>query len=187
MTYSVILGAHDVYDKNSTTDIAYFAQEIIIHPDFNFTTKGYDVALIKVNTTIQYTDAISPICLSDTPPVPGQTLEIAGWGLTLGPMGITNILQKTNVTVECDEICALRDPLFNTTSMFCASGANTGFCERDTGGAAFTPYSGLDSNFIQYGIISFGDACNDPFNPGYYTDVSTVKGWIQQTVYSCLC
>lgn len=188
MKYSAILGAHDVFDKNANTDVAYFPDRIIIHPNFNFATKAFDVALLEFNTTIQFTNEIKPICLAEPPGAEAlQVLQIAGWGVTMGPLKITNILQKTTVTVDCKSYCELRSELFITDTMFCATGKDSGFCQRDYGGPAFTTYDGPESNFIQYGIISFGDACINPNDPGYYTDVSSVKKWIQKETNSCLC
>lgn len=177
-----------MFDKNATTDVAYFPDRIIIHPNFNFTSKNFDVALLEFNTTIQYTNEIKPICLADSPGAQaGQVLQIAGWGVSLGPQKITNILQKTNITVECDSYCELRSEQFNATSMFCATGTDSEFCQRDNGGPAFSTYDGPESKFIQYGIITFGDICTNPKDPGYYTDVGAVKPWIQKETNSCLC
>lgn len=58
------------------------------HPSHDPSTHAYDIALIKLNETVDYTPEIAPICLPDssttsTMRLVGQTAIIAGYTVIL--------------------------------------------------------------------------------------------------------
>ena len=54
-----------------------------IHPEYDSTTGINDIAIVKLNQSVEWTDTVKPICL----PNPGEKLKenegtLAGWGYT---------------------------------------------------------------------------------------------------------
>ena len=75
-------GEHHLY----TTD--GFEQEISIgrlfkHPRYNASSfHNYDIALLKLETTLQYNDRVTPVCLPEMDFNPGTKCFVTGWGTT---------------------------------------------------------------------------------------------------------
>lgn len=75
-------GEHHLY----TTD--GFEQEISIerlfkHLRYNMSSvHNYDIALLKLETALQYNDRVTPVCLPETDFDPGTKCFVTGWGTT---------------------------------------------------------------------------------------------------------
>lgn len=81
-TLQVILGAHDLYDTETTKKV-FENPVVIVHE--NFTTGSYydDIALVKLEEYVELTNAIAPISdLADTTAgrFLGSTAVLSGWG-----------------------------------------------------------------------------------------------------------
>ncbi|CAG5109935.1 Oidioi.mRNA.OKI2018_I69.chr2.g4403.t1.cds [Oikopleura dioica] len=63
-------------------EIQVTPDHFFIHPDFNPTSMVNDVALIKLNKAVPFTEKIQPVCLAKTVPAPGTSCFVAGWGAT---------------------------------------------------------------------------------------------------------
>nr|XP_008102163.1 PREDICTED: transmembrane protease serine 12 [Anolis carolinensis] len=79
--WRVVLGLHDLYNHNTYT-VKSLVRAILVH--FNFKNESYDndIALMKLQTSVIFSDRIQPICISSSPRL--ITLEtpcfISGWG-----------------------------------------------------------------------------------------------------------
>ena len=66
--------------------------------------------------------------------------------------------------------------------MICAGYKNGGkdSCQCDSGGPLFL----IDENFqyLQIGIVSYGEGCARPLKYGVYTKVSSFVDWIESTI-----
>ncbi|CAG0895384.1 unnamed protein product [Darwinula stevensoni] len=85
-TFDVTLGD---LDSSSTTkgQSLRLPARAIIHPQYDPVSKVNDVALLKLNSPVDFQafPLVRPICISaDALPIPGQTGRIAGWGDTIG-------------------------------------------------------------------------------------------------------
>ena len=75
-------GEHHLYITDG------FEQEISIkrlfkHPRYNTSSvHNYDIALLKLETTLQYNDRVTPVCLPETDFDPGTKCFVTGWGTT---------------------------------------------------------------------------------------------------------
>lgn len=60
-------------------------EDVIIHENFNASTKHNDIALVKLSSYVNYTVFIKPICLpvddrTKKMDLTGKTLDVSGWG-----------------------------------------------------------------------------------------------------------
>lgn len=57
-------------------------EKIIIHENFDNLTKHNDIALIRLDRNVEFSESIQAICLpkSSKVSIPGELLEIVGWG-----------------------------------------------------------------------------------------------------------
>lgn len=170
-------------------------ESIIGHRDYNPRVKNQpnDIALIRMNRFVEYTDFIKPICL----PVDanliratfeGIKLDVAGWGKT-EQMSASNKKLKATVSGvslrDCNNVYS-RQGINLSNKQLCAGGEiGVDSCRGDSGG----PLIGLDRtsaikpyNFIA-GVVSFGPTpCGLPGWPGVYTKVSEYVDWIKENV-----
>ena len=59
--------------------------QIIMHPDYDSRNRmDHDIALLKLDGQIRYSDRVSPICLASNNVEDWYTCTVTGWGDTLG-------------------------------------------------------------------------------------------------------
>ena len=69
-------------DTSTTKTRQKFSIEnVILHPEFDIKTKHNDIAIVKLNQEVEWTDAVKPICLPDF----NEDMDLgdgylAGWG-----------------------------------------------------------------------------------------------------------
>ena len=78
----VLTGAHDLLAVE-TERVAHSVDRIVIHKHFSLDTFDNDIALIRLTNPVEWSQAVSPVCL---PPrdleLPGGTkCVITGWGV----------------------------------------------------------------------------------------------------------
>lgn len=86
---NVIIGAHDIEDHRFQ-DIPpqYFrVSRVILHPNFRFSASHpdrYDVALIKLDSPVRFSDSVLPVCLpiEENLNFEGRKGVVTGWGKT---------------------------------------------------------------------------------------------------------
>lgn len=170
-------------------------ERIVGHEDYNPNVKNQpnDIALIRMNRHVDYTDFIKPICLPVDANVQRATfegikLDVAGWGKT-EQMSASNIKLKATVSgvslSNCNAVYS-RQGINLSDKQMCAGGEiGVDSCRGDSGG----PLIGLDRtsrvkpyNFI-VGVVSFGPTpCGLAGWPGVYTRVSEYIDWIKRNV-----
>lgn len=176
--YFVILGAHDLSNLVSDHIVRLSVHDIFLHPLYEFTTKTYDVAVLKTTNAINFTSAVQPICLSSQTDLSAKAIiKIAGWGQTALTARIANnpVQQKTEILVNCDCACEKLDSTFDGKTMFCAVPDSKTFCGADVGAPAFVNNGTAE---IQIGIISHQNGCGVKGNPGFYTKIGYLKPWV---------
>ncbi|XP_077986726.1 low-density lipoprotein receptor-related protein 5-like [Glandiceps talaboti] len=170
---------HEEQEKTVT------AADIIPHPDFDAHTFDSDVALIRLNEHVSYTDDITPICLpsvrdSERMVQAGKWGWITGWGRTENGNRRASILRKARLEIRSRSSCedAHTDPVTHT--MFCAGGDGRDSCGGDSGG----PFMKLvGARWYLLGLVSWGPAnsCAVASKPGVYTMVGKFYDWIKET------
>ncbi|XP_043287409.1 uncharacterized protein [Venturia canescens] len=161
--------------------------EISPHPDYIHNGFINDVALLRLEKSVTFSDYVRPICLPSAEPKSGVTCTVTGWGqlFELGRI-YPDTLQEVELPVLSTEECRRKTlflPLYKITSgMLCAGLKDGGrdACLGDSGGPLVCP--GLDNRYTLHGITSNGYGCARPGRPGVYTKVHHYITWIERTI-----
>ncbi|XP_077618768.1 coagulation factor XI isoform X6 [Crocuta crocuta] len=142
--YSGILNQSEI-----KKDTSFFGvQEIIIHDQYKTAESGYDIALLKLETAMNYTDKIQ------------------------------NTLQKANVPLVTTEECQTRYRGHRITNRMLCAGYREGgkdACKGDSGGPLSCKHNEV---WHLVGITSWGEGCGQKERPGVYTNVVEYVDWI---------
>lgn len=175
---------------NDRNGVKKLVKRIIRHEKYNHTDQNYDIALLELSSPLKYSESIRPIALpSANQSFPDHLMcLVSGWGDTQS--FILNLFGRTDLR-------AVEVPIVNqnkcekyyenvgleiTPQMACAGfdrgGADS--CQGDSGGplACPTPSTKRSSPPVLFGIVSWGAKCAEPYLPGVYTRVPTVREWI---------
>lgn len=83
-TLTVVLGDFDISngkDKASSQSVTKNVRRVIVHRDYNAQTFENDIALLELESPVEYAQHIVPICLpEDTEDFVGQQAFVTGWG-----------------------------------------------------------------------------------------------------------
>ncbi|XP_068439572.1 chymotrypsin-like protease CTRL-1 [Clinocottus analis] len=199
----VLTAAHCIVINSPSAYILYFGREtqsgsnihevnrnvseIIVHPDYNNTLFNNDIALMKLESPVTFTDYIRPVCLaSNSSQFHNATpCWATGWG-RLGntePNEAFDSLQEVQIPVIGENQCRCNySPSSGTTitdQMICAGQENKGTCQGDSGGPLQCKQA---SQWVQSGIASFGVPCALAGFPEVYARVSEFQTWIMGQV-----
>ncbi|XP_040822156.1 plasma kallikrein [Ochotona curzoniae] len=159
-------------------------KKIIIHPSYQISEIGHDIALIQLQTPLNYTDYQKAVCLpsKEDTNIIYTNCWITGWGYTKEKGKIQNTLQKATVPLVTNAECqkSYRDHKI-TEQMICAGYKEGGkdACKGDSGGPLVCKYS---SNWHLVGITSWGEGCARRDHPGVYTKVAEYVDWILEMI-----
>ncbi|XP_032401257.1 ST14 transmembrane serine protease matriptase a [Xiphophorus hellerii] len=178
--WEIYLGLHD-QQKIDKFVVKRKLKQIIPHPNYNPNTFDNDIALMELDTPIEYSDYIQPICLptADYKIPAGQNVWITGWGATREGGTAAKTLQKASVRIinhsECNKLMSFR----LTSRMLCAGVLTGGVdaCQGDSGGPLSSPEG--ECMFLA-GVVSWGDGCARRNKPGIYSTVTEFLGWIKE-------
>jgi secreted trypsin-like serine protease/predicted TIM-barrel fold metal-dependent hydrolase len=205
----IITGAHcvdkgtreaDVAVLTGTDDLSVGGQrtevdKIIIHQDWNPTTREHDVALLRLKTTV--TDRTVALPSGDSDGLTrGVKVTMTGWGRVRQGGRPSKTLQQVTVPFEPNWTCPQPEGIGKPVmfcgckdqssygqrikaDMFCAGELTGGLdtCQGDSGGPA-TVTSG--SGRMLVGLTSWGDGCGNARKFGVYSRVSAHLKWIRQ-------
>lgn len=177
--------------------------QIHFHKKYNSIFYVNDIALLKLDRPLQLTKFVRTVCLQGKKDerdlaIPETHGIATGWGtkqtLKLGESpkrsDLPKVLRSSFLTIQNDQVCTeTSKPFFiNSTVTFCAGDAQKrdGACIGDGGGPFVREVQrGVDKRWawVATGVISWGKACGQEDNPGYYTKVYPFIGWITKTIY----
>lgn len=161
--------------------------ELIPHELYNDKSKNKenDIALIRLDRNIRYSNSIRPICL---PSVIGSTdkvtnqFTVAGWGRTLENRK-SQTKQKLVMTLVDQQKCVskfAKAKVKIVPSQLCAGGNYAeDSCEGDSGGPLMHVRQG---SWVLAGIVSFGFKCGLKDWPAVHTRVEYYTDWIQSNM-----
>ncbi|KAG4080009.1 hypothetical protein HA402_006321 [Bradysia odoriphaga] len=167
--------------------------ETFLYPDYAVRSFTNDIALLKIDRTVDFSEHIQPACLPHLNTEISNKVVATGWGKTVSAMHKRpSSLQKVPLNLVSFDVCKESYPPslnfqkgpINQTQL-CA-GSNRG--ERDTcagfGGGPL-PNTGRKFSCLHeiVGITSFGKGCGDG-DPGVYTRVTSYIDWIEGIVWS---
>ncbi|XP_037820128.1 trypsin-1 [Lucilia sericata] len=175
--------------SSSDPGITRKVARVIIHPQYNPTTIVNDVALLRLESPIQFNDKIRPVCLPNrNHNFDNKDAVVAGWGLIKEGGSTSNYLQEVTVPIITNQQCRntkYKNKIYDV--MLCAGLVKQGgkdACQGDSGG----PLIVNEGRFKLAGVVSFGYGCAQPNAPGVYARVSKFLDWIQRnTRDSCYC
>ncbi|OWK62716.1 Enteropeptidase [Lonchura striata] len=183
--WRAVLGLYSQSDLAQPPAAVQNIDRIIINPHYMKQTKDSDIALMHLQHKVQYTDYIQPICLPEKNQqfLPGINCSIAGWGNIRNGGPSSNILQEAEVPLLSNEKCQQWMPKYNITENMLCAGYDMGgidSCQGDSGGPL--TFEDGDKWFL-VGVVSFGEGCALPQQPGVYVRVTMFVDWIKNIIY----
>jgi trypsin len=175
---TVIAGATNPYSSGDT----YHVSDVIVHSSYNSTTYAYDIALLKVTSSMNCTYC-TPIRLMNSLNAlegatdPGVMATITGWGLTsISPKVLPQNLQVAIVPIVSNSVASqVWGSIPSTDIMAGYLDGNKDACSGDSGGPMSVYVNG---EYRQAGIVSWGSKNCDTY--GAYTKVSALEPWIRE-------
>ncbi|KAM6904666.1 uncharacterized protein FYW49_014731 [Xenentodon cancila] len=185
--FTVYLGRHSQQGSNAN-EVSRSVTQIISHSGYNKKTSDNDIALLKLDSSVSFTQYISPVCLaaSDSTFFSGVDIWITGWG-EIGnevPLPVPENLMEVKMPVVGNRRCKCNYGVNRITDNMMCAGLQEGgkdSCQGDSGGPLVSKQGG---RWIQGGIVSFGVGCARPNFPGVYTRVSQYETWIKDRITS---
>ncbi|XP_015742837.2 serine protease 27-like [Python bivittatus] len=193
--YEVQLGAYKLLDP-SPNMVTSTVKRVISHPDYSGDGSSGDIALVELNSPVHFTDYILPVCLpaSSAKFVAGTECWVTGWGHTMSSEDLAppKILQAVEVPIIERDTC---NDLYNRSrnyqletdlvkaDMICAGYEEGGkdACQGDSGGPLVCNSGGA---WTLAGVVSWGEGCAEPDQPGVYISVPFYVDWINKNINS---
>ena len=149
------------------------------HPDYD------DVALLNDIMLVKLTDpsTLSPVVQLNfdevLPPI-GDVVTLVGFGDTAEGGDPSNDLLTVTVDTFADDYCFNFYDEVVPETMICAGtvAGSRDSCQGDSGGPLLT------ADYVQVGIVSYGDGCGQPGIPTIYTEVAAFESFIRQGICS---
>ncbi|MER8013590.1 serine protease [Streptomyces griseoluteus] len=165
---------------NGTNGTVSRVSKIWINPDYTDATRGDDVAVLTLSTSMPYTP-VSYVSSSQTGVyAAGTTARILGWGTTSENGSSSNQLRTATVPTVSDSSCrSSYGSDFVQSDMVCAGLTSGGVdtCQGDSGGP-------LIIGGVLAGITSWGEGCAEAGYPGVYTRLTTFSSLVTAQVNS---
>uniref|UniRef100_A0A8D2LUL9 Coagulation factor XI n=1 Tax=Varanus komodoensis TaxID=61221 RepID=A0A8D2LUL9_VARKO len=159
-------------------------KEIIVHPKYEYSESGYDIALMKLDRPMNFSDFQQPLCLPFREQTNARYTEcwVTGWGYTRERGQIEDTLQKVRIPLISNTECqSYYQEHRITDKMICAGYQEGGrdACKGDSGGPLQCK---LEMHWYAVGITSWGEGCARPGQPGVYTNVAKFENWIMEHI-----
>ncbi|XP_023290771.1 serine proteinase stubble [Orussus abietinus] len=159
-------------------------RRIIVNRAYDPATFENDLALLELETPIQFDEHIVPICMpNDGEDFTGRMATVTGWGRLKYNGGVPSVLQEVQVPIMENSVC---QEMFQTAghskkildSFLCAGYANgqKDSCEGDSGGPLVMERP--DGRWMLVGTVSHGIKCAAPYLPGVYMRTTYFKPWL---------
>ncbi|XP_050544568.1 venom protease-like isoform X2 [Daktulosphaira vitifoliae] len=159
--------------------------DIIHHELYNSKYFIYDIALLKLNNSVEFNKFIQPICLPIDPKIRVMNFIktvpfVAGWGATEFRGPSSNALLETQIPVVENASCktAYKNKTAIIDDRVLCAGYKTepkNACQGDSGGPLMWS---IENQYYLIGVTSFGYKCVEPGFPGVFTRVTYYVDWI---------
>lgn len=165
-----------------TGGVVVCIQSLIIHPFFDIQNYNYDISVLKLKQSLIFGKFIAPIML----PRPFATWPLKAPGLITGwgnieeevPMHLSpRILRGAVIEIIDPKDCVKVYGHKFSHNMLCAGyfRERRDACQGDSGGP-------LVVDRILAGVVSWGKGCGRPEFPGVYTNVASLRLFVQYVV-----
>ena len=182
LQYDVMAGQHNIHLPDPHQQVRLVSRGII-HPNYTWDDKEFDIGLIKLASPLKLTDYVQPVPLAEVrdPPAGGEC-EATGWGVTQEDgMFLAGNLRKVTIPLVSDEDCFQIYQYLMRDNMICAGETGKDSCSGDSGGPLVCPL-GSGGAPVLTGVTSWGQGCGRPGKPGVYTEVAYFSSWIEDTM-----
>ncbi|RLU16061.1 hypothetical protein DMN91_011819 [Ooceraea biroi] len=170
----------------------FLPESIIVHQSYNTPRNMHDIALIRLQKSVTYSEYVKPICMMHGRLLGknfvGETAEVAGWGIyDLNiPKTSTTLLTVKLPVVELERCKqAFSKHVDIGDQQMCVGGVlGRDSCSGDSGG----PLMKVESEsgpprYYLLGIVSFGVRhCGGTTTPAIYTKVAKYITWILDNI-----
>ncbi|XP_045782272.1 serine protease filzig [Maniola jurtina] len=181
-----VFGENDISsDVEPRRPVSKNVRRVIVHRQYDAATFENDLALLELDTPVQFDAHIVPICMPpDEADFTGRFATVTGWGRLKYGGGVPSVLQEVQVPVIENSAC---QEMFHTAghakkilnSFICAGYANgqKDSCEGDSGGPLVLQRD--DGKWQLVGTVSHGIKCAAPYLPGVYMRTTFYKPWLK--------
>jgi len=174
--YEIVAGEHHLATDEGTEQSRGVAQ-IVVHPAYNDNTLANDVAVMRLNTPLNFNQWVQAANLAPAGFTPAANVDVAGWGTLASGGQLPNVLMRVNVPMVSDASCKQSYGSSEIhPGMICAGTGGKDSCQGDSGGP-------LVSGNVLAGLVSWGYGCAEPGFPGVYTEVAHFSNWITQNTF----
>lgn len=179
------------HDRNIATESKVIHRGVssaTVHPRYNQNTFNNDIAVLKLDQEVKYSNDIRPVCLPEKGKrFTGEIGTVLGWGKLGESKPVSNVLREVQVPIMSNIKCSgFYGSSQITDNMLCAGYKDGGkdSCQGDSGG----PLHIKNSSYHLAGLVSWGEGCSRPNNPGVYARVNRYLSWITSvTDGTCFC
>lgn len=187
----IVLGEFDLDSNFEIEREIRYPSKIYIHPDWNPQHESFDadIALIKFENAVSFSNYIQPVCLWESSNNPPQTSGVVvGYGSEDKTKIHENIPKVINVPIQTQEKCFSSNPglvQLSSNRTFCVGNRDgTGVCKGDGGGGLVIQSGNV---FYLRGIVSTlllndNHEC-DLNNYAIFTNVLKFKDWIKSFMW----
>nr|A8QL56.1 RecName: Full=Alpha- and beta-fibrinogenase OhS1; AltName: Full=Snake venom serine protease; Short=SVSP; Flags: Precursor [Ophiophagus hannah]ABN72544.1 thrombin-like serine protease [Ophiophagus hannah] len=170
------LGVHNVSVNYEDEQIRVPKEKLCCHSTNNCTQLGQDIMLIRLNSSVNYSEHIAPLSLPSNRPSMGSVCRVMGWGLLTSPeVTFPKVPHCVDINILHIQVCQAAYPSMSENYLLCAGVLEGGkdSCKGDSGGP-------LICNREIQGIVSWGGfPCAQLLEPGVYTKVFDYIDWIE--------
>ncbi|KAL6261492.1 hypothetical protein P5V15_006581 [Pogonomyrmex californicus] len=180
-----VFGEFDISGELETKrSITRNVRRVIVNRGYDPATFENDLALLELESPVQFDEHIVPICMPDDGiDFTGRMATVTGWGRLKYNGGVPSVLQEVQVPIMENSVC---QEMFQTgghsklilDSFLCAGYANgqKDSCEGDSGGPLVMERP--DGRWFLVGTVSHGIKCAAPYLPGVYMRTTFFKPWL---------
>ncbi|GJQ72842.1 hypothetical protein Trydic_g1491 [Trypoxylus dichotomus] len=167
-----------------------FVTHIVTHSAYDRANLKNDLAMMKLSKPLTYNRYVRPICLPSEftagrdylkEPTPGTLCTAVGWGATVERGYDPDHLREVEVPVlrKCKHI---EDEEPNAICAGYHEGGKDA-CQGDSGGPFMCKSLSSPDQWYLAGIVSHGEGCARPNEPGVYTRISLYLDWIHRHLH----
>ncbi|GAB1606841.1 MAM and LDL-receptor class A domain-containing protein 2-like [Argonauta hians] len=158
----------------------YKVSRVSIHSNYGSYVKGYDIALLYVESGINMTDFVQPACLAKERPSLADECFVVGWGRTENNQ-LASVLQEIKVKLVNYADCKRHYPSM-TDKVICANTKDIyqPICSGDSGGPLLC--HNQQGKWTVAGVTSFGMRGCKLYTsaPAAFSDVIPALPWINR-------
>ncbi|KAK2576104.1 hypothetical protein KPH14_007438 [Odynerus spinipes] len=180
-----VFGEFDISGERETKrSITKNVRRVIVNRGYDPATFENDLALLELESPVQFDEHIVPICMPDeNVDFTGRMATVTGWGRLKYNGGVPSVLQEVQVPIMENSVCQEMFQIAGHSKLilesFLCAGYATGqrdSCEGDSGGPLVMQRP--DGRWMLVGTVSHGIKCAAPYLPGVYMRTTYFKPWL---------